>query len=58
MKLMIADEAHDSWEESEVIDIKKEGESLAIATPLRTIIVGPFDLFAEAVVDLVGKEDA
>jgi hypothetical protein len=56
MKLMIANEAHDEWTELEVIDIKKEGESLAIVTPPFTIIVGPLNEFAETVVDLVGSD--
>lgn len=57
MKLMLADEAHDKWEELEVVDIKREGESLAIVTRPLTILVGPFNEFSEAVVDLVGAAE-
>lgn len=57
MKLMIADEARDSWVEHEVIDIKREGESLVVVTRPLTFIVGPFEEFANAVVDLVGAAE-
>lgn len=57
MKLMVADEARDAWVEHEVIDIKKEGESLVVVTRPLTFIVGPLTEFAEAVVDLVGAAE-
>ena len=56
MKLMIADEARDDFWTEDIIDVKREGESLVIVTLPRTFIVGPFKEFAEKVVDLYDDE--
>lgn len=57
MKLMIADEAHDSWESYDIIDIKREGPTLAIVSAPLTLIISDFDKFSETVIDLVGSDD-
>lgn len=57
MRLMVADEARDKWEEFTVTDVKREGQSLVMVTGPLTFIVGPFDEFSEKVIDLVGSDD-
>lgn len=58
MQIMIANESRDEWETFDVIDVKREGESLVIVTPPLTFIIAPLNEFAEKVVDLIGPEDS
>jgi hypothetical protein len=54
---MIAEEATDKWTTLDVIEVKREGEALAIVTSPATFLIGPLNEFAEQVVDLIGDED-
>lgn len=58
MQLLIAEEQFDRWTKIDVVDIRREGEALAIVTSPATFIIGPLNEFAEKVVDLLGEEDA
>jgi hypothetical protein len=57
MKIMIAEEQFDKWTELDVIDVKKEGQSLAIVTGPVTFIIGPLKELAERTVDLLDDKD-
>lgn len=53
MKVEIINEATDMGERFEVLDIKRERESVCIVTPSLSIFIGPIDEFIEAAIDLL-----
>lgn len=57
MRLVIAEEQFDKWTELDVVDVKKEGQSLAIVTAPATFIIGPLKELAEKAVDMLDGED-